>query len=205
MGRVVTSSEAANALVDRINNPRKVLEVPQRGSTVWINTSRRTIAELVVLRREQQLYRNALRELCASVHLRPQSAVYSGRRLLGFTVPDAMAGSRTPPGWTIRGRRPLLVPAESISPAGRAFTSVEISPSPETSISGFRSRPDPATPNPPLHAVDAGAALIVWADETVGMHLDGLPDPSRGFEVVDPDLWVLVHDYAAEDVRDLNL
>lgn len=201
----MTSSADANELVDRINNPRTVLAVPQRGSTVWVNSSRHMVAELVVWRRAQQLYRQDLRKLCARVHLRPQSAVYDGGRLLGFTVPEAMAATGPPPGWTIRGRgRPLLVPADSTSADGREFTAVALAPTLDTYITGYRRRSNPTT-NLPLHAVDAGAALIVWADETVDMTVDGLPDPVHGFEAVDADLWSRVHDFAAEDVRDLHL
>lgn len=193
----------AHSLVDLVSDPAALLALPEAPAELWVNTSRLTLAQLQLYRRDAHSYRRQLRELCASVPLPPKSASYRGHRLQGFAVPAAVRKHRAPRGWRIDDSSHLLVPyrrtvQEKTSGPGLLFSSVEFRPRLATYVDGL-----PAAFCSARAAwsgvFDAGAALLVWADEN-GDTTSPKPASDHGFESISPAVWAAARTFAAEDL-----
>lgn len=201
-------SEDANRIVDVVDDPGKILEVPA-DNAVWITTDRHRLAQVELWRRDAALYRRQLRDLCAMVGVPPKSAVYRGRQLLGFTVPPALLAAGAPPGWQITNgllSAERATAAQKASAPGKAFGEVEFAPRLDSYVSGLRLIQ--ADINRKVlrsyQFLDAGAALLIFTGDDVEQDPDR-PSGQHGFELIAPRTWAKAREYAADDLDHLQI
>lgn len=192
-----------HSIVDTVRGPHKLVAIPESVTHVWINVTRPALGQLSMWQRDVALYRRQLRELCAKVGIDPKSAVYRGRRLRGFTVPAPIRRSGPPAGWRIDAQSKLLVPyrrsnAERYDGCGGLFSTIEFYPRMSTYVVGAHDVGYTSDGRLGYYTfVDCGAAVLVHCAENI----DRSPDPANGYELITPEVWAQVRQFAAEDIR----